>query len=296
MGSRMEELRAEAPSIEVSVLIVSYNSIAPLRRCLTALEQSTQRETFEVLVVDNGSSDGCETIDSEFTGVTMLRLPRHFGLTKARNIGIRTAKGEHLLLMTPEVEVHPGTVAALAARLPQESSALAVAPLMVDGGSKVVSELRHLPTPEVVSKCWRSGVPAEEVAGDVQEAVPVELHDGSALLIRKRAIQGINYLDERFGESWGDCDLAFQIRKAGRKILLLGDVRATVREKAVPFGGVLFEADRAVGAVGYAGKNFGFMAGLGLRLKIALGALLSGELGLMSRVVEGRKIDGTDVF
>ena len=55
---------------QVSVLIVSHNSIAALRRCLTALEASKGRETMEILVMDNGSRDGSSTIDSEFTHIT----------------------------------------------------------------------------------------------------------------------------------------------------------------------------------------------------------------------------------
>jgi GT2 family glycosyltransferase len=290
----MEDLQAEAPSIRVSVVVVVYNSLEPLRRCLHALEQSRGRETFEILVVDNGSRDGSASIDSDFHAVTVLRLPRHFGLTKARNIGIRTAKGEHLLLLSPEVEVNPDTVAALAAALEQETSALAVGPLLVDETGAVASRVLRLPEAAVVSRYWRNGLPSDLAAPDGETPIPVELHDGRALMLRKHTIRGINYFDERFGESWGDVDLAWQIRRAGKKILLLPSVRATLLNSAPRYDSLPFEADRAAGAVAYAGKNFGFAAGLGLRLKIALGALASGQLGLFLRVLEGRKIDGND--
>jgi N-acetylglucosaminyl-diphospho-decaprenol L-rhamnosyltransferase len=290
----MEELQPDVPSLQVSVLIVSHNCVDMLRTCLQAIERAQGRETIEILVVDNGSRDGSATVDSEFPGVTVLRLPRHFGQTKARNIGIRTAKGSCLLLLSPDVEVGPDTIAALAARLEQETGALAIAPMLVDEAGGPVTESRRLPTAEVLSRCWRIGIPGDRVMVAPGETLPVELHDGRALMLRRQVIQGINYLDERFGEFWSDVDLAYQIRRAGRKILIAGDIRATVREPLASEDGLPYEADRAAGAAAYAGKHFGFFAGLGLRLKIALGALVSGRLGLFLRAIEGRKIDGND--
>ena len=290
----MEELQPDVPSIQVSVLIVTYNCVEPLRRCLRALEQSQGRETFEVLVVDNGSQDGSSGIDADFPSVTVLRLPRHFGFTKACNIGIRTAKGEHLFLLSPEVEVEPKTVTALAQRLEREGGALAVGPLLVNERGDTVSESRRLPTPDVLSRSWRDGLPAERVSAVGTEPIAVELHDGRALLLRRQTIKGINYLDGRFGEFWSDVDLAYQIRRAAKKILLLPDVRAIVREPLPPRKDLAFEADRAAGAAAYAGKYFGFVAGLSLRLKIAVRALMSAQVGLFLRALEGRKIDGND--
>ena len=93
------------PAIKVTALVFSYDSAPALRRCLAALEGSNDRASIEILVVDCGSHDESAQLDSEFSNVTMLRLPRYFGRTKALNIGTRTAAGEYLLFMTPEVEV-----------------------------------------------------------------------------------------------------------------------------------------------------------------------------------------------
>src|SRR5271156_1055865 len=99
-----------APSPKVTALVFSYDSAPALRRCVAALEGSNDRATIEILVVDCGSPDESPQIDSEFPGITILRLPRYFGRTRALNIGTRTAAGEFLLIMTPDVEVLPTTV------------------------------------------------------------------------------------------------------------------------------------------------------------------------------------------
>src|SRR5579872_6032413 len=95
----------QAPPLKVTALIFSYDSAPALRRCLAALEASNDRPTIEILVVDCGSHDESPQLDSEFANVTILRLPRYFGQTKALNIGTRTAAGEYLFFLTPGVEV-----------------------------------------------------------------------------------------------------------------------------------------------------------------------------------------------
>src|ERR1700731_1726263 len=122
----------EAPAPKVTALIFSYDSAPALRRCLAALEASNDRASIEILVVDCGSHDESAQLDSEFSNVTILRLPRHFGRPKALHIGTRTPAGEFLLFMTPEVEVLPTTIPALVARLEADPDAVAVCPLLLD--------------------------------------------------------------------------------------------------------------------------------------------------------------------
>src|ERR1700748_2442410 len=91
----------------VTALIVSYNSLAALRRCVQAVATTPE---VEVLVVDLGSQDGSARIDSEFPSVTVLRLPKHFGATKAMNIATRTSGADYIFYLDPHAVVEPGTV------------------------------------------------------------------------------------------------------------------------------------------------------------------------------------------
>src|SRR5947209_14906981 len=76
----------------VTALVVSRNCAEDLRRCLAGLESTVPRNMLEILVVDNGSRDESATMDSEFPSAQFLRMPKNFGITKALNIGLRTAK------------------------------------------------------------------------------------------------------------------------------------------------------------------------------------------------------------
>jgi len=297
----MQDQQPEAPSLRVSVVIVAHNVAAVLRRCIAAFDTSPDRSQLEIIVVDNGSRDGSQSIDSEFPGVSVLRLPHHCGLTTARNIGIRTAKGEFVLLLSPAVVLEPGAATKLADRLLEDSGALAVTPLLLDESGEVVTRVRKLPTAEQAKACWRdpAGLPVVPLDSDW------EMHDGSALLIRRRSLQGINYLDEKYGEYWIDVELAYQIRRAGKKIALAQDIKGTL----LPSGQVLssdagirasFAADAANGAAVYLGKRFGFMSGMLFRVQMVLVTLLrlvtmqdpGYALALLSRLAGGERIDG----
>ncbi len=301
---------APPPSLIVSVLIVTYNCAPALRRCIESVERTQQRESVEILVVDNGSADDCGRIDSEFPGVTVLRLPKNFGLTKARNIGTRTAKGEYLLLLEPDVELLPDTIPALAAHLAADNEAVAVCPLLVSPDFEPVFRTRSLPTTESLAQACRDGGLAGEAAGDLGRAtIPIEYPEPGAMLVRRRFIQGMNYFDQHYGQHWSDADLCARIRGSGKTILLMTGTRAVRRaeglwEPADSDARAALDADLALGAAAYVGKHFGMAAGLRFRLRLilsAVGEALAGlvtfretgyRFGRLTRILKGQKVDG----
>ncbi len=285
--------------IRTSVLIVSYNMAEALRRCLTAVEQSAGRETFEIIVVDNGSADESVAVIDSFPGVTPLRLPRNFGFVKALNIGMRTAKGEFLLFLNPRTEVSPDTVSALTARLEKSPEAVAVSPTLSTPDGQAANRLYNLP---------RSGdLGAVASAGEFEaapvpygaETTPVEFAGFAALMVRSYFLKGLRYIDERYAQSWADAEIALQIRRAGKKTLFAPDVHAIwhaeddLRPSMPPAAIDLLAADWRLGAATYGSKHFGFVAGLKVRLAAMFSALFSFRLRLFSYLVSTQKIDGT---
>jgi hypothetical protein len=278
-----------APAPKVTALIFSYDSAPALRRCLAALEGSNDRSLIEILVVDCGSHDESPQLDSEYPQVTILRLPRYFGRTKALNIGTRTAAGEYLLFLTPEVEVLPTTIPSLLARIESDSEAVAVCPLLVDTEARPIQQFFRLPTPSTGLDLTPVTVdPAAEVAN-------VEYATFRAFFVRKYFVKGLNYLDERYGEAWSDAELCFQIRRASRKTVALPRVTAlvTLGSPYSPSAGTILEADRVHGAAVFFGKHYGFMTGFVFRIKSILKALFTLRLGLFGALLSGSKIDGS---
>jgi GT2 family glycosyltransferase len=265
----------------VSAVLVGFNQAPELRRAIEALERSQQRERLEILVVDCGSGDESPRLDTHFPAINLLRMPHHFGATKAMNIATRTAKAELVFFLSPFVEVLPETVAALASRLDDDSTAAAVCPLLMD------------PEGNPVPQMFRNPTDGELVAVET-DAVTVNYPSREALLVRKGFLRGINYFDERFGEFGADLDLAMQIRRQGKKIRVFPEIRATRHPGADPLqADPLAEADRIVGAGALIGKYQGFFAGLRFRLAAILKALVHFDLKLVSLLVQGQKLDGS---
>jgi len=277
------------PTIRVTALIFSYDSAPALRRCLTALEGSNDRASIEILVVDCGSHDESAQLDSEFANITMLRLPRYFGRTKSLNIGTRTAAGEYLLFMTPEVEVLPNTIPSLVAQLEADPETVAVCPVLQDTGSQPAPQFFRLPTPA-------TGLDLTPVTVDkTAQIAPVEYATFHAFLVRKFFVKGLNYLDERYGDSWADAELCYQIRRVSRKTIALPQVTAlyTPGVAYAESSRTILAADRVHGAAVFFGKHYGFAAGLLFRIKSIFKALFTFRLGLFTALLSGGKIDGS---
>jgi GT2 family glycosyltransferase len=284
----------------VSVVIVTWNCIEALRRCLTALNASRQRDRIEVLVVDSGSRDGCGQVDTEFSNVTVQRLPRNFGKTRARNIGSRTSRAPLILFLDPEVEVTPGTVMVLAAALDADDQAIAALPRLVDEAGLPAPIGSRLPDRAALAAACRanSGLPL----GPEEETA--ELGSDAALLVRKSFLRGMNYFDEkRYTEYWSELDLFWRIHSAGKRVLVDGEQatlhvrRTTVRIPRAEEA--LLASDRVAGAAAFLSKREGWAAMISFlagQFFSALGMTFREPgygLRLASGILTGSRIDGT---
>jgi len=262
-------------------VVVSHNRSALLRRCLESLEASEGRDRLQVIVIDNGSSDGSAQWDGEFPKVQFVRLPKNFGLTKAMNIGWRAADAPYAFFLHDDSAVEPSTIGKLADILDANADVAAVCPLLVDADGQPAPQLGNLPP----DGNWRIAVPPGN------EPYPVEYPRGAALMMRVFLIKAIRQIDERYGQFGGDADLAAQILKASKRILLAPAAR--VRHKGSDGYTAAERADFLLGRAVFLEKYRGFGAGLQARLAAIFGTLFSFKFGEFSRIVSGRKIDGT---
>jgi hypothetical protein len=110
-------------------------------------------------------------------------------------------------------------------------------------------------------------------------------------MIRRFFLTAMRQIDERYGQFGSDADLCYQVRQAGKKILLVPAARArhTGHEGASP----LRIADQELGSAVWIAKHQGFLSALNARLGATFGALGAFQLGLLKHLVSGQKIDGT---
>lgn len=265
----------------VSAVVVSHNRAERLRRCLEALEKSEEREKLEIIVVDNGSRDGCGALDADFPNVRFICLPKNFGLTKAWNLGWRAAGAEYVFFLHDDAEVAPAAARLLADVLDAHPDAGAVCPLLVDSEGCPAPQLGDLPPDDEFA-------PAE-IPGT--EPTPVRYPRGAALMIRVFLIKAIRQIDEHYGQFGADADLAAQIWRASKKILLVPAARASHaggRERSAAE-----RADFEIGRAVFLSKYSGFTAGLKSRIGALFGALFGFRIGELQFLMASQKIDGT---
>ena len=104
------------PALDLSIIVVSYNTREITLACLRSLLDQTSGVAFETLVVDNNSSDGsADAIAAEFPLVTLVRLTENIGFARANNLAAERAAGEFLLLLNPDTVVLDAAVQRLVA-------------------------------------------------------------------------------------------------------------------------------------------------------------------------------------
>lgn len=99
---------------ELTVIIVSYNTVDLTLAAIRTLYETTRKTTFHCVVFDNASSDGsAEAIRAAFPQVELIASPDNLGFAKANNVVAAAARTKWILLLNPDTEVHEGAIDAL---------------------------------------------------------------------------------------------------------------------------------------------------------------------------------------
>jgi GT2 family glycosyltransferase len=214
------------PSVDVSIIIVNWNSKAFLRQCLTSLSVYRSHLAFEVIVVDGGSFDGCgEMLAREFAGVIFIQSIRNIGFARANNLGFRRSHGRNLLFLNPDTELIENAIDIICARLDSLPDAGAVGCRLLNSDRSLqTSCIQAFPTvlnqaldSEYLRKrfpCWRLWGTAG-FAADTEQPQVVEVISGACLLVKRSAFERVGGFTETYFMYGEDLDLCFKLHRAG---------------------------------------------------------------------------------
>jgi GT2 family glycosyltransferase len=212
----------------LSIVIVNWRSKEYLRGCLRSIEKTCAKLAPQIVVVDNGSFDGCgEMVAREFAKAEFVQCPSNGGFARANNLGFTHVRGRYLLLLNPDTELLEGAVQALIACLERDPSAGLAAPRLLNSdGSLQASCVRSTPTPlkramasdlldRLVCRCrWRG----KRSVLDSVEPVAVEAVSGACMLLKASTYRRVGGLREEFFMYGEDMDLCARIRRMGLSI------------------------------------------------------------------------------
>ena len=230
--------------IDISVIIVNWNTKELLRECLASIYKFTRSIHFEIIVVDNGSKDGSQAIVSKkFPQVKLIPNEDNLGFTKANNQGIKIAKGEYILLLNSDTYLIENSLQKLVekahslegptlkntvSRVGPSERLGALAPLLLNSDRTIQQSVGFFPNlPQIF--WWMSFV--DDLPGGsflkpyhldhdsfYKKDHEVDWITGAAFLIPKKVIEKMGGLDEKIFMYGEDVEWSYRIKKAGFKI------------------------------------------------------------------------------
>jgi GT2 family glycosyltransferase len=229
----------------VSIIIPNWNGRHHLQACLSSLRHQTFTD-FEVLLVDNNSTDGSqEFVSDHFPEVRLIALDRNLGFTGGSNAGYEAANGEYIILLNNDTETEPGWLTALVdafERYP-EAGILASKIMLFDRRDHFHSagdyyEVDGIPGNRGV---WQSD------QGQFDQEQEVFSACGAAAAYRRTMLEDIGFLDDDFFFSCEDVDMGWRAHLAGWCVIYVPT--AVIYHKLKATGG-------SVTGSYYDGRNF----------------------------------------
>jgi N-acetylglucosaminyl-diphospho-decaprenol L-rhamnosyltransferase len=203
--------------MDCSIIILNYKTPGLLKQCLRGLLHAQLKFSYEIIVVDNASHDeSVEMVQEDFPNVTLIAASANRGFAAGNNLGIRVAKGEYILIMTPDLAVFPGVLEQLLEYSKAHPDVGVVAPQLrnPDGSIQVstyrfpnrwIPILRRTPLGKLP---WGRRILRHYLMADWDRTStrPVEWVLGACMLVPRSAIEKVGLLDERFFLYFEDID------------------------------------------------------------------------------------------
>lgn len=217
---------------DLSVIIVSWNVRDLLRRCIhSILSHADAHVSLEVIVVDNGSTDGSpQMVEAEFPSVCLIANAENRGFTAGNNQGLAIAGGRTVFLLNPDAEVVGNALSTLVAFADAHHDVGVIGPQLRNPDGSVQSSRRRFPTlaTALFESTWLQPVAPHRlleryyVLDQPDEAVlDVDWVDGAALLARREAVERVGPLDESFFMYSEELDWCRRFRQAGWRVVYL---------------------------------------------------------------------------
>lgn len=229
--------------INLTIVIVSYNTRDILHTCLASTTRAMAKYAWEIIVVDNASTDGSvQMVKRDFPDVRVLENSKNEGFARATNRGLRNGLGKYLLLLNSDTEIPKGTIEAVQAFLDDHpDGGVCTCKVLLPDGSIDPACHRGFPTPWA-AMTYFAGLeelfPHSKLFAryhqwykDIDTVHEVDSPMGAFYMIRRDVIDSVGYLDEDYFMYGEDLDWSYRIKQAGWKIYYYPSVTVLHKKK-----------------------------------------------------------------
>ncbi len=217
-GHLSEKQETHQKTYDCSIIIPIFNRAELTEQCLTQLAKVTDSVRYEVIIVDNGSTDSTEKILSSLAGdIQIIRNTQNLGFAKACNQGARAARGKHLVFLNNDTIPKRDWLKPLIQELESHADVAVV-------GSKLLYQDNTVQHAGVaISRVFRTpyhfflGVPESFPAVNTRREF--QAVTAACMLVRKETFEDVGGFDEGFVNGFEDIDMCLRIRELGKKVI-----------------------------------------------------------------------------
>lgn len=219
-----------------SIIIVNWNTAELLRNCLLSIPRTNPAGRYEIIVVDNASSDHSVTmLKSEFSQVQLIENRENLGFARATNLGIQASRGEIILLLNSDAELQSAHIFEQVERFLNHHAdvgIIGVSLIFPDGtpqasGGKFVSnaelfkqQVLFLDSPLFHRIKHKLGAATND------QFYPLDYVTGACLFVRRSVLEQIGLLDENFYIYGEDMELCYRAKQHGWRSVVLPSLQA----------------------------------------------------------------------
>jgi hypothetical protein len=218
--------------VMVSIIIVSWNARDFLVQCLNSLSAKVCRYPFEIIVVDNASSDGsADCVADGFPHVKLVRNSANLGFAKGNNVGVAASRGQYLCLINSDIKVLPDCITRLVDYCEEHPKVGMAGPRVIGGDGKMQRSCWGTPT--IWNMLWRAlaldtmlpwcslfnGFSLKHWPQDSLK--PVGVLSGCFWLVRRQAVAQVGLLDASFFMYAEDMDWCKRFWELGWQVVFV---------------------------------------------------------------------------
>jgi GT2 family glycosyltransferase len=212
--------------MDLSIIIVNWNSVDYVKKCIASIYNYTQGIEFEIIVIDNASYDNCDDmIKRNYPEVQILQSHVNLGFAKANNLGYANSKGKSLLFLNPDTEIIGSALRIMYDNLWKIPSAGAIGCTLLNTDGTIQSSCIQ-PFPTLLnqlldSEFLRQKMPKMKLWGmrPLYEAPPspvqVDMTSGACTMVKRSVFKSIECFSTDYFMYAEDVDLCYKIKKAG---------------------------------------------------------------------------------
>lgn len=204
----------------VVIIILTFNNEAEIEPCLNSVFKQNHDGHFEVLVVDNSSSDDTVTIvETKYDKVKLIKNSRNNGYAGGNNLGLKQAwekDFDYSVLLNPDTEVEENWLKNLVKVAEAEDVGIVQSQVLFYSEKYLVNSIGN--PLHFLGFSWSGGY--KTVTNSQLKVKEIALASGSSMLIKRAVLEKVGLFDERLFMYHEDVDLCWRARLAGWKIML----------------------------------------------------------------------------